>query len=666
MVTCNIHGILSLVLLLLWIQVLGNTDVILGCGLFAFIGTNPQECFNWDKFNILGILNDDRGGDACGRVYSNVCEHGTGLEKKYQDFLVDNKSPLGTSDINTVLGHCRKASSGGKDAIYAQPIILMKRDINMKAIKDAPLKRLIKAAADNDIIFSGIHNGTIDNYRDLAQKYGIPIEDHNDSKVILSILFYGEHKVLTEYIGTAAMIWHNHIYNKTYIFKGASKYWNTSESNTIERPLFCWTVDKDNFYLSSTEDSLKIIGGYDEEVLEIRPNTLYIFRDGKSIKSMLFSRSKMCQSKTYYNDTTDYKKNKNKNKSLAIWGGTTDDLDEGVYYEGRPFHAPASPPRLISSSPLAILPAGDEVLIGERFIRKFYSSTPAIRIQAEKTSVYSKTVRRAIYNKTRYWMNGNLMHGVYVLSPGGCIPVGSTREAVLTKVYYFVEGMMLDGITGYRKAIERHGEFVKDIKDNFVDIRYLERSFIEDTVKYSRYPVAPLLSTNGDQDCLECMSSRVERELYCGDFTPLFSEYRYTFDGGRLMSIVDTRSNKLPVHTADDLKFCTWYLSTYSKDGISGTEFAIGYKMYTYPLVTNPVSIFQFTILSTYNLEDTVENEIRLFIVHYIRDFDSVMRGDCKFCASEKGQVFHNCTTCSKLNQSLKNISNDIKYELFY
>jgi hypothetical protein len=165
---------------------------------------------------------------------------------------------------------------------------------------------------------------------------------------------------------------------------------------------------------------------------------------------------------------------------------------------------------------------------------------------------------------------------------------------------------------------------------------------------------------------LECMSSRVERELYCGDFTPLFSEYRYTFDGGRLMSIVDTRSNKLPVHTADDLKFCTWYLSTYSKDGISGTEFAIGYKMYTYPLVTNPVSIFQFTILSTYNLEDTVENEIRLFIVHYIRDFDTVMRGDCKFCASEKGQVFHNCTTCSKLNQSLKNISNDIKYELFY
>ena len=158
--------------------------------MFAFIGNNPTKYFNWDKFNTLGLFNDERGGDACGRVVNDKVVWGVDKVKKYVDLICEiNNTPLRIKS-NTVLGHCRKASSGGKMDIYAQPVVLFKSDLDMTKIKDTHMISGLKSMKDTDIVFSGIHNGTIENYLDLAEKYGIETLNHNDSRVLLSILFF--------------------------------------------------------------------------------------------------------------------------------------------------------------------------------------------------------------------------------------------------------------------------------------------------------------------------------------------------------------------------------------------------------------------------------------------------------------------------------------------
>ena len=50
------------------------------CGIAGIISTEPTK-FNINHFNILGTLNDERGGDSCGIF----------IDKKYQYGIKDTK-----------------------------------------------------------------------------------------------------------------------------------------------------------------------------------------------------------------------------------------------------------------------------------------------------------------------------------------------------------------------------------------------------------------------------------------------------------------------------------------------------------------------------------------------------------------------------------------------
>ena len=41
-------------------------STILACGLFAYLSVRDNHTFSWDKFNHLGLDNDERGGDSIG------------------------------------------------------------------------------------------------------------------------------------------------------------------------------------------------------------------------------------------------------------------------------------------------------------------------------------------------------------------------------------------------------------------------------------------------------------------------------------------------------------------------------------------------------------------------------------------------------------------------
>jgi hypothetical protein len=648
--------------------ILAPSDITLGCGLFAFIGPNPQKYFSWSNFTILGLFNDTRGGDACGRVYNNTCEHGTGILATYKNFSIDIPNPTVELLSNTILGHCRKASSGGKETIYAQPIILRRKDINMKAVKDTHLKKAIKELPDDAIVFSGIHNGTISNYKELAPKYGIPIEDHNDSKVLLTALFYGNFSILSEYVGTAALIWQNHITKKSFIFRGASKFYKTSVSMSEERPLFYYVTEGDNFWISSMEDSLKCIGGNSKSIDAIGFNAVVIFKNGVKIKEVKIDRSNALQDKWDYNQSVK-DTDAIRNNYYHSWSFEENRYSNtGKYKTEKKNRSQLDLPwHPLSKKDRNRLP--EHVSAEEKrnpFIRYFDVLAEPFRLQAEKNDNYgNNTTRKAIFNKGRYWMNSGLMHGIYLLSKVGFVPSRANADAALLKPYYFVEGVLLDGLIGYNRAMELHGEFMAAVNADITRVCTAEQLFTKQVVKYSRYATVSLTGTAGEQDCWAA-NPGVIPILYTGKIKPLFSSKEYTFDSGDLENIYPTNEGIYSAkHTDDDAVSTNAYLKTCKDNPNKNDYYKIGSMLLSVDQMQNPFSPFQNLLLGLMDLKDEVD--IQLTILHYLRDFNMNLRSKCAVCISKNSTLMATCTMCSDCKQELEELArNKVNYATIY
>lgn len=667
-------GFIIALLLILGLLQAPHGNLIYACGLFAFIGDNPTKYFSWDKFNTLGLFNDERGGDACGRVVGNRVMWGVDKLKKYEEFASEvAPNPLHVKD-NVVLGHCRKASSGGKADIYAQPVVLFKIDVDLSQIKNKDMLTAIETMKDTDIVFSGIHNGTIDNYLDLADKYKISTDNHNDSRVLLSILFYEHYSVLKEYIGTAALVWHNHILNKSYIFKGESKSWSTSAVMSEERPLFAWVVAENNYYISSLVGSLKFIQTKKSPVIEIRSNTLYKFTSGVSNKSVKYDRSSSLQNKVYesksnYNNESLYRGGCSFNrgtKSLKEYNDAYDRYeksgkfignDSGVNYEAWGEDVPWEQRQI-------------NYKIGDRHIRQFsINNQEGFRIAFEKSDKFdSRSLKKAVYNKTRYWMNGNLMHGVYVLSQGGIVSVNSyAKGLIVLKPYYFVEGVMMDGVQAYNAALKLHEDFMSDIIDILLDNQFTEEQFTHQIAKYSRFPVVPLLNNSHSECCLSPinMGPDIYKNLFTGEYQPLFSFRKYKFQAGELYSVEEAKTQRVCTHDILDEKATSLYLATVKASSPQDWVYSVGSNLLNLDGYKNPMSPFQKYLVETCDIHNTKLTEESIFLINYLRDFNVDMIDDCKICTNEDTTFIRNCLRCTKLTLNFSMIKTRKYYELY-
>ena len=642
-------------------MIFSDNTLIWGCGIFAFIGDTPGKWFSWDKFNALGSFNDSRGGDACGRVVGNKVEYGLDKFKQYTDFAAENSPSILKVTQNCILGHCRKASSGGKADIYAQPVVLYKKDLDLGKIRSKTLLSLINLAGNDDIIFSGIHNGTIENYLDLAEKYKIPRENHNDSRVLLSILFYGHMKVLSEYIGTAALIWHNHLTNKTFVFKGASKSYSGSTDISEERPLFVWEISKNNYYLSSIPLSLKFIQIVKKDIHEVKVNTLYKFRDGVNYTSAKVDRSSCTQYKTYkipasssnYNTPAlssyrggalfrreDYANTRRQEEQLRRYN------DSIGYEEGG-----------------ELLPWAQKELgfhVGENLVRQFsIGKNEPFRLAFEKVDTVSiRSVKKVSYCATRYWMNGGLLHGIYLLTQGGIVPkyIASRDQESMTKPYYFIEGIMMDGYQAYKAALKTHALFIATISDNMAFVPYEEDVFTLEIAKYSRYPIVPLLNNDDRELCYAPSNNRPlpEKNYHTGSFHAIFSERRYTIVKGELESILKCKDMKIQQHDVNDALASDVYLretrTTFPMDWVQ----SVGFNLITLDTYKNPLSPLQKILFKDVNLTATKLTEIEIFMINYLRNFDYMTVCDCGLCVDEQSTFINNCSTCTKLRCNLE------------
>ncbi len=100
MIIINIYLILLLISTIIYL-IDPKRQAVLYCGIFAFYGDNKY--FSRDKFNILGIFNDSRGGDACGIGSNNYLETFCGTHSKHFCNSIADFKELPTS--NFYLGH---------------------------------------------------------------------------------------------------------------------------------------------------------------------------------------------------------------------------------------------------------------------------------------------------------------------------------------------------------------------------------------------------------------------------------------------------------------------------------------------------------------------------------------------------------------------------------
>ena len=118
------------------------------CGIFGIISESKIP-FNYGAFCTLGIHNDSRGGDSCGIFIDGEVEYGVNKEKLFNNFYQDSELLNSTTSASIAVGHCRKASVGNVNIKTAQPVVIYK---------------------DDRAEFVVLHNGTIYNYKELAEK----------------------------------------------------------------------------------------------------------------------------------------------------------------------------------------------------------------------------------------------------------------------------------------------------------------------------------------------------------------------------------------------------------------------------------------------------------------------------------------------------------------
>jgi hypothetical protein len=269
------------------------------CGIAGILNLKPKK-LDYATFTSMGILNDERGGDACGIFIDGDVDYGTAVDDRhFRDYFTKSTVLKEARDkkVNIALVHCRKASVGGVAPEKAQPVVL----------KDSK----------GNVRFVMIHNGTVHNYEALAKKYipDVKIEGLTDSQVLARIFYYKGYECLSEYNGGAAFVTVDYRQPTPLVlmWRGASKKTDVSKEVTEERPLwFVYNKKKAELVFCSIPEILEACRP-DETLYRPVENKLVTFRwdDEKPGEAEVYvhasySRDKCTQTKEYTGTTTYY------------------------------------------------------------------------------------------------------------------------------------------------------------------------------------------------------------------------------------------------------------------------------------------------------------------------------------------------------------------------
>ena len=358
------------------------------CGLFGFVGNTKNNKPDMNKIKILGIYNVIRGRHSCGIVANNTVVKGVGLNSEFTKFIESNQLDELYNDTiqNTVvIGHTRHATKGAHTIKNAHPFVY---------------KNII-----------GAKNGTVENYKELANQYNIDIEGVEvDSEAMIRILSSVNNKqrmeVLKNYQGGMTIIMQDvNKPNKISIWKGAKLDYNNQYVE--ERPLF-YIEDDNGIYFSSLENSLNAIKSNSEiEVKSFPVNNMINIEKGQITCIPVDRKVKVVVSNyasSYHSDveSTGWNWNKNNNKS-------------------------SSNSRIGTQTSLSF-------------------SEKSIQKDVLEIGDLNEIKGRVYFFKGRYYKNGHRLHGIYELYQDGSIAYKQDKDFILSNTYAFYNGLILKNL----------------------------------------------------------------------------------------------------------------------------------------------------------------------------------------------------------------------------
>ncbi|MFW6225401.1 MAG: class II glutamine amidotransferase [bacterium] len=476
--------ILLIISLVFWL--LKKPSNTLYCGIFAWTGDSNKK-FNWDKFNILGILNNERGGDSCGRVSGNISQYGIYKTSDYYDFLEQNESfPV---KEKMIIGHDRKASFGyAVTENNAQPVVLKE---------------------NGEIVFVLAHNGTVYNIDDLAKKYGIDKYNKTDSWVLAKIIYDNGFDVLKEYEGAAALVMYDRRkYLETgdtfiNVFKGKSKSTEHVKYPSEERPLYILDRGNNSLYFSSISSALYSIGGKKDSVYDLECNKVFTFKNGIPLPLFIeIDRAEMTQVKTY-KKTTQYPAYPSYVNNNRNFNNGYDEWDDGYGSYG-----------------------------GENCWKDKYKNNETKLNIDNETFPYLEN--KIDFKRGLFCNKQGIINGIIHLNKEGDIVEPKDKEGV---PFYFINGVM---VTDH----DEHNRASRAIKTaNAVN----PEDMYPILLRYSVYPI--YFDTGSPKGkCYYRMDRDGTRHVYTGELQPVFSSYKYNIKNGVAVSseYVNTMNRLFP------------------------------------------------------------------------------------------------------------------------
>lgn len=195
------------------------------CGIASYLSFGKKEV-DVNKFNILMLYNDTRGGHSSG-IYNGK----TTIKEVGESY---NILPL-YEPGKIMIGHTRYGTHGVLSKDNSHPFTYGK--------------------------YTGCHNGVLGNHDELCEKYNLPDTDV-DSKTIFQLMNKIGIKATIENIsGTAAIVAHDTNENKFIVYRSGN-------------PLFAGRTEE-GLYFSSIKDPLTIIRC--DNIIEIPKETILIF-----------------------------------------------------------------------------------------------------------------------------------------------------------------------------------------------------------------------------------------------------------------------------------------------------------------------------------------------------------------------------------------------------
>lgn len=502
------------IIILIYSFFTANSDYILACGIFAWVGKDIKY-FRRDLFNILGMYNDSRGGDACGVYFDDMWYKGIGTTAKYEKLIpeYDLHNTLRLKQYPVIIGHDRKTSVGANTLINTQPIVLVDKEEN--------------------IAYVHAHNGTIGNYEELAKKHNISLENaESDSIAIAKLIEYVGFEILAEYEGTGAFVMYfKDKPNELYAFHGKSKTYANGVA-VDERPLAYLTIPGKGTYISSESAHLSNIANPKKDIkpCEFKYNVLYKLIGDEVIEIKEIDRSAI------------YPKTIKTSKTVYTTGSSYDSY--GNYYNDA-----------------------------------YYGNTKYEKSTSKNIYDYTGTVSKDYirWDRGLYRCNdkGDLAHGTYYVTNFGWLNKNTKFEKYATPLYElnFVYGILMKD----RRSFEMLSTFlilkgITTAKDFYEDSTFKNYDIVPKLKEYSLQPFHRHDISLSSIDILKPNNIKGNTlyggtYYYDGSLRPILSRYEFRIKNGTITSYTDDKS----LLTLDD--FCRdTLIMDYDFDITSPTE----------------------------------------------------------------------------------------------